>query len=316
MPLFFSPRLLASFISLAIFISTFYSVTFSATAKSERTNNKVTKEKILWLVEDKIENIDLLAKNSAETSTASYIENLIIQQLKKLPQYDVRIMRVTAPRIIKTLNSNNNVCVANRAITLERREYSLFSDPQSFYLTHKLYRFSTKSPLPSQLFNSLGEIKDLPSVFKTLPKKIMGIAQDVSFGNFLDQQIKQINPENIYYRGGTQRVRALGSMLYKSRVDFVLALPVDITPNEAQKPLLEQYTIAGAPPYLIAHFNCSKSELGQGVINDINNILAKVYQTKDYYQAHKKWFSDKQLTGLQSFLAENFSEKKYLEPTK
>ena len=308
--------MLATFISIAIFISAFYSITHSATAQSEQINKKVVKERILWLVEDKIENIDLLAKTSAETSTASYIENLIIQQLKQFKKYDVRIVRVTAPRIIKTLNSNDNACVANRAITPDRKEYSLFSDPQSFYLTHKLYRFNAKSPLPNELFNAEGEIKDLPSVFRALPKKIMGIAQDVSFGNFLDQQIKQINPVNIYYRGGTQRVRALGSMLYKSRVDFVLALPVDITPNEAQIPLLEQYTIAGAPPYLIAHFNCSKSELGQGVINDINKILAKVYQTKDYYQAHKKWFSDKQLKGLQTFLAENFSEKRYLEPTK
>ncbi len=306
--------MLASFISFTVFIGVLYSVTYSATAQSEPINDQVSKKEILWLVEDKIENIDLLAKNSAETSTASYIENLIIQQLKKSPQYDVRIVRVTAPRIIKTLSSKDNVCVANRANTQERREYSLFSDPQSFYLTHKLYRFNQKSALPSQLFNTKGEIKDLASVFKTLPAQTMGVAQDVSFGNFLDQQIKQINPANIYYRGGNQRVVALASMLYKSRVDFVLALPVNITPNETQKPLLEQYTIADAPPYLIAHFNCSKSELGQELINDINKILAKIHQTKDYYQAHKKWFSDKQLAGLQFFLAENFSEKKYLDP--
>ncbi|WP_231732972.1 MULTISPECIES: transporter substrate-binding domain-containing protein [Colwellia] len=313
--LFPSPPMLASFISFTVFIGALYSVTYSATAQSEPINEQVSKKKILWLVEDKIENIDLLAKNSAESSTASYIENLIIQQLKKSPQYDVQIVRVTAPRINKMLITKDDVCVANRAKTPERREYSLFSDPQSFYLTHKLYRFNQKSALPSQLFNTKGEIKNLASVFKSLPTQTMGVAQDVSFGNFLDQQIKQINPENIYYRGGNQRVVALASMLYKSRVDFVLALPVDITPNEAQKTLLEQYTIAGAPPYLIAHFNCSNSQLGQGIINDINKILAKVYQSKDYYQAHKKWFSDKQLAGLQTFLAEKFAEKKYLDPT-
>jgi hypothetical protein len=103
-------------------------------------------------------------------------------------------------------------------------------------------------------------------------------------------------------------------MLYQSRIDFVLALPVDITPNETQKDLLEQYTIAGAPPYLIAHFNCSNSQLGQFIINDINKILAKVYQSKDYYQAHRKWFSEKQLDDLQIFLAEKFSGKSYINP--
>ncbi len=301
--------MIATLINLAIFIGAL----FSAPAQSDHVHGQVSKKKIIWLVEDKVENRDLLAKTSAETSTASYIENVIIQQLT---QYNVKIERVTASRMNRVLQTKENACVANRAETPERRQYSLFSDPQSFYLTHKLYRFNQTSALSSQLFNAEGEIKDLASVFKLFPEKTMGIAQDVSFGIFLDQQIEKIKPENIYYRGGNKRVVALSSMLYKSRVDFVLALPVDITPNKAQKQLIEQYTIAGAPPYLIAHFNCSKSPLGQGVINDINKILANVYQTKDYYQAHKKWFSDKQLADLQIFLAENFSEQRYINPTK
>lgn len=299
--------MIASIMSLAIFFCNFS----NAAGQSEQFRKKANKEKLIWLVEDKVENIDLLTKNTPETSSASYIENVIIQ---KLTQYNIKIERVTSSRINRVLKTQHNVCVANRAITEDRQQYSLFSDPQSFYLTHKLYRFNQKSPLPSQLFNKDGEILSLPSIFKVLPDKTMGIAKDVSFGSFLDQQIKQLEPKNIYYRGGSQRVVALESMLLKSRVDFVLALPVDITPNEAQKELIEQYTIAGAPPYLIAHFNCSKGKLGQRIINDINKILATFYQTDDYYQAHKKWFSEKQLLGLQAFLAENFSTRKYINP--
>jgi uncharacterized protein (TIGR02285 family) len=300
---------LPSFISIALLLAAIS----SASVQSNHINENLHKEKIIWLVEDKVENIDLLTKNSAETSTASYIENLIIQQLT---QYNIQVERVTASRTNRVLKSRNNVCTANRAKTPERQEYSLFSDPQAFYLTHKLYRYNQKSALPSHLLNAEGEIKNLSHVFKAFPTQTMGIAKDVSFGNFLDQQIKQIKPVNIYYRGGSQRVVALASMLYKKRVDFVLALPVDITPLEKHKPLLEQYTIAGAPPYLIAHFSCSNNPLGQRIINDINKILANVYQTKDYYQAHKKWFSDKQLADLQIFLADKFSEKSYINPDK
>ncbi|KGJ91559.1 ABC-type transporter, periplasmic subunit family 3 [Colwellia psychrerythraea] len=297
--------MISSFITLVLL--------FSAPAQSDHINDQAHKQKIIWLVEDKLENRDLLAKTSADTSTASYIENVIIQRLS---QYNIKIERVTASRMNRVLQTNENACVANRASTPERREYSLFSDPQSFYLTHKLYRFNQASALPKQLFNAEGEIKDLASVFKLLPEKTLGLAQDVSFGVFLDKQIQKIKAENIYYRGGNKRVVALSSMLYKSRVDFVLALPVDITPNEAQKPLIEQYTIAGAPPYLIAHFNCSKTSLGQRVIDDINQILTEIYQTKDYYRAHKKWFSAKQLDDLQIFLAKHFSEQRYINPTK
>jgi uncharacterized protein (TIGR02285 family) len=288
-----------------------FSAIYSTPAQSNNIKEQSSKEKIVWLVEDKVENKDLLTKMSPESSTASYIENTIIQQLT---HYNVQIERVTASRIIRILKTKDNICVANRANTKERRQYSLFSDPQSFYLTHKLYRFNPKSALPSQLFNNEGEIKNLASIFKVLPEATLGLAQDVSFGNFLDQQITQINPVNIYYRGGNERVVALSSMLYKSRIDFVLALPVDITPNEAQKHLIEQYTIADAPPYLIAYFSCSKSQLGQQVINDINKVLANVYKTDDYYQAHRKWFSEKQLSGLQQFLSDNFIEQEYIIP--
>jgi uncharacterized protein (TIGR02285 family) len=301
--------MIVSFISFTLFIAFIY----SPAAVSDHIKIEESKQKIVWLVEDKIENKDLLAKNSPETSTASYIENVVIQQLT---QYNIQLERVTATRMNRVLSTKDNVCVANRAETEKRSQYSIFSDPQSFYLTHKLYRYNQKSALPSQIFNDKGEIKDLSSVFDALPTKTIGIAQDVSFGNFLDLQIKQINPTNIYYRGGTQRVVALASMLYRARVDFLLALPVDVTPNDAQKQLIEQYTIAGAPPYLIAHFNCSKGKLGQRIINDINEILAKLYQSDDYYQAHKKWFSAKQLSGLQSFLAEKFSEQRYINSTK
>ena len=274
---------------------------------------QVNKTPILWLVEDKVENIDLLSKKSPESSTASYIENLVIQQLT---QYNVQVQRMTSSRINRILSTHDNVCVANRGNTLERRQYSLFSDPQSFYLTHKLYRFNKKSSLPKQLFNTKGEIKSLPDLFKVLPTKTIGIAKDVSLGTFFDQKIKEISPNNIYYRGGTHRVVAMESMLFKSRVDFLLALPVDITPEPEQKKLLEQYTIAGAPPYLIAHFNCSKSETGQEIIKDINKILAKLYQSEDYFQAHKRWFSDQQLADLQLFLASKFPNNKYINTDK
>jgi uncharacterized protein (TIGR02285 family) len=305
----FSPQsITVLFISIVFLIS----ATYSAPAISDHEHETANKKRITWLVEDKLENINLLAKTSPETSTASYIENLIIQ---RLTHYNVKIERLTASRISRTLATKDNACVANRLNTKKRREYSLFSDPQSFYLTHKLYRFNQKSALPEHLFNEKGEIKNLPSIFKALPEKNIGIAQGISFGNFLDKQIKQIEPTNIYYRGGNQRVVALASMLYRSRVDLLLALPVDITPNKAQKPLLEQYTIAGAPPYLIAHFNCSKSELGQNIIDDINKILAQVYKTEDYYQAHKRWFSNEQLSGLQTYLAERFSEKSFIRTT-
>ena len=103
-------------------------------------------------------------------------------------------------------------------------------------------------------------------------------------------------------------------MLYANKVDALLALPVDIVPTAAQKEKLEQYAIAGAPPYLIAHFSCANSELGNKVMNDINVILAKMYKSEDYYLAHKKWFTEDDLVKLQAYLKANFSTAIYITP--
>jgi len=269
------------------------------------------KTQITWLVEDKVENINLLAKTSPDTSAASYIESLVISQLK---QYDIKIQRGTATRNNLHIQNNDNACLANRANTKERRKYSLFSEPQAFYIAHKLYRFNPEKTLPGELFNDKGEIKYLPKVFETVPGTKIGLAQDVSYGNFLDKQLKHIDKSNIYFRGGAKRVVALEAMLYSKRVDMLLALPIDMTPNNEQASLLEKYTIADAPPYLIAYFNCSDSEIGRKVITDINKILRKTYQTDSYYLAHKKWFSEQELLDLQQFLNSKFSEQKYLKP--
>jgi len=252
-----------------------------------------------------------LSKTSPDTSAASYIESLIISQLDN---YDIKIQRGTASRNNRHLKEYDNACLANRANTKERRAYSLFSEPQAFYITHKLYRYNAKTPLPNELFNDKGEIEYLPNVFKEMPTAKIGLAKGVSYGNFLDKQLQQISDDNIYYRGGARRVVALEAMLYNERVDMLLALPIDMTPDEKQIKSLEKYTIAGAPPYLIAHFNCSNSELGAKIIADINKILLKTYQTDEYYLAHKKWFSEQELLNLQLFLKRKFSDQTYLKP--
>ncbi len=293
---------------LSAFIITFFSLPIRATVFDATIEPKTD---VIWLVEDKKENQNLLEQTSPTTSVASYIESRIIAQLKN---YDVKLKRVSVKRIDYLLKKNDNACVANRAKLSKRETYSIFSTPQAFYLTHKLFRFSPSTTLPSTLFTRDNEISSIKSVFQHLPTHNLGVTEGVSFGKFLDSEIAKVNQDNIYFRGGINRVVALEAMLYAKRVDFLLALPIDMNPTKQQAPLLEQYTIAGAPPYLIAHFSCSKGELGKKIINDINRTLITMYQNENYYLAHKKWFGEKELLKLQAYLKENYSKKKYLTP--
>ncbi|MDO6445070.1 hypothetical protein Q4493_04700 [Colwellia sp. 1_MG-2023] len=261
------------------------------------------KKPLIWLVEDKKENLNLLTMSAPTTSVATYIESRVIGQLK---QYDIVVQRMSIKRIEQVLQTTPNACVANRAKLESRQKYSLFSTPQAFYLTHKLFRYNQRTPLDEQLFNADGEITSLKAVFDYTPNEIIGLASGVSFGPFLDIEVGKLAKKNIYFRGGVNRVTALEAMLYANRVDYLLALPIDMKPNQAQKALLEQHAIAGAPPYLIAHISCSKSQEGAAAINAINDILDKMYRGEDYYLAHKKWFPEQDLIKLQRYLKEKF----------
>jgi len=283
---------------------------FLVVANDKASESTIEKQQLIWFVEDKEENKHLLDESYEISSPSTHIERLIITSLQK---YNVVVKRSSSSRISHSIKNQNNVCTANRANTKERQAYSLFSSPQSFYLTHKLYRYKAKRPLSHTLLNEKGQIKSLSHIFEIYPKHIIGIAQGVSFGEFLDKQISELKKNNIYYRGGTGRVVALESMLYSDRFDFLLALPIDMVPSIKQKQQLEYYPIADAPPYLIAHINCSKSDLGKKAIKDINLILEQLYQSPEYYKAHQKWFSEQELSHLQQYLKNRFTDKVYIQ---
>jgi len=261
------------------------------------------KEKIIWLVEDKSENLNLLDKMSPSNSAATSVERHIIFSLT---QYDIEVKRVSMKRINRFLKSNPNACVSNRAKLKEREVYSYYSFPQSFYLTHKLYRFNQYTPLLPSLINEQGELNSIKALFDSQPNQYIGLADGVSFGRYLDSKIAQLSTDNVYYRGGTYRVSALESMLYAGRVDYLLALPVDMNPSLVQQSKLEQYNVAGAPPFVIAHFSCSKTELGKQVINDINRHLLGTYSEDNFDEINGSWYSNKDKKEIQAYLQRHY----------
>mgnify|MGYP006146296999 CR=1 FL=1 len=268
------------------------------------------KPRIVWMVEDKQENTDILAKEIAAISTATYIEQVITAQLQQ--HFDIHFERVSMTRINYSMKNQANVCAANRANTAERRSYSIYSKPQAFYLTHKLLRFNEATSLPIELLNEKGEVSDLAKVFEWFPHATLGLADNISYGEYLDGQIAKVNKANIYYRSGNNRVTALEAMLYNNRVDFLIALPIDIQPTTEQIHSLQRYSIAGSPEYLTAYFNCSNSMLGKKIVSRLNQLLEALYQTDDYLLAHRKTFNEEDLMKLKRYLKKNFSEQSAL----
>ncbi len=236
-------------------------------------------------------------------SPSTYTEHLVLSQLKN---YNIKLKYTSVKRLNTEIKNSTNTCAANKIKTKERSQYSVFSTPQNIYLSHKLYRLAQGSPLPSEVFNKQGEIISLDTLFQYLPNLVIGIGDDVSYGEYLDSEVNKLDSANIYNRGGGKRVFALNEMLFRKRVDFILFYPSEINLIAPKSQHVESYTIAGTLPYVLGYFACSNSELGKKVIANINKTLANAYQTEDFYKAYKKWLIPSDFNKLNEYFIKEF----------
>ena len=271
------------------------------------------KDLVIWLTEDTEENTEEHFISPSKKinvkdfpSPSSYTEHLVLSLLNK---YNIKLKYTSAKRINTEIKNSTNTCSANRIKTKERSKYAFFSTVQNIYLGHKLYRLAQVPPLPSILFNTRNELTSLSALFQHLPKLVLGIGDDTSYGEYLDDKISNLDKANIYSRGGSRRIFALNEMLFRKRVDFIIFYPSEISLITPQNQHLESYTISGSPSYILGHFSCSKSNLGKKVIADINKILSKAYLTEDFYNAYQQWLIASDMVKFNEYFKYEFGIK-------
>lgn len=265
---------------------------------------------LIWLVEDSEENKVLEVGVISSTSTSTYTESIILSQLSTL--YTINLQRVSMKRIDLSLNHHENACVASRVKNTTRLQYSLYSTPQNIYLGHKLYRLASSKPLDENIFNDKREIISLKTLFSIYPKKILAIPDAISYGDQLDEQIENLEPENIYLRGGIQRVVAIREMLYKKRVDFMMYYPTEMQLLTGKDFPLESYSIANITPYILGFFSCAKGTFGEHVISQINEMLDKAYKTEEFYNSHTRWLLKQDIPLLNRHYIEIFGSNEFI----
>jgi len=268
------------------------------------------KPEIIWLIEDSKENSTIGTPLATNTSTSTYTEDLI---LSGLTNYKIELQRVSMKRIDAQLKSTRNACVASRIKTKKRETYSIYSSPQNIYLSHKIYRLANEKPLSPNVFNENGDIKSLYALFSHYQDKTLAIADAVSYGLLLDEQIAHLKPKTLYNRGGGRRILAINEMLFKSRVDFILYYPTEINILTPKSKKLESYHIAGSEPFILGYFTCSKSKLGEQVILDINKLLSSAYLSKAFYHAHSRWLLPSDIQKLNRYYIKIFGKHSFIK---
>jgi len=177
------------------------------------------------------------------------------------------------------------------------------------YLDYRLYFLANNNDIPSSLLNDKGELLSLNSLFEYFPKRTLAVSSGRSFGKLIDSQIANLANKNVFKRSGDGRYSAVGNMLLRHRIDYIIDFPVVINKelNLKNNPLaLKSIAIANSPNYSLGHIACNKSPTGQKIIGKVNKILTSLYKNKPFYHAHARYIGGADLDAFNRYYQQVF----------
>ncbi|NOU50390.1 hypothetical protein HG263_07525 [Pseudoalteromonas sp. JBTF-M23] len=218
--------------------------------------------------------------------------NLLVMSF--LDKQKVTLVPASYKRALRAMHEKEDaVCVQNRIKTPKRLENYLFSLPINIYLSHRLYQHIQSPPLSAELLNEAGEISALADVFYKYKSTMIVLAPSMSYGDYLDTQIRNIPDSNKVLRDGTNHYDMNFQMFRRHRADFYLGFPAAIFRHlQKESAELRAYDIAGAPKYIIGHWMCNDNPQSRAFLKEFDKAVKQVYQMADFYHAHLRWLPE------------------------
>ena len=266
-------------------------------------------ESLIWLTDDKKDLVDLKSPDNISIGTDT--TKLV---LSALTDYDINVQLVQLPRAKKLMKSMDNLCMSNRVKTKERLKDNIFSLPVNVFPSLRLYYLADNENIFTEnslnmLLNEQGELKSLAQIFHHYPNAILATTKGRSFGEVVDKQIQQVPSRNILQRAGDGRYQAMMHMLFKGRIDFIIDFPVEMKRelDAFDMPVsLASLPIADTPEYIVGHIACSKSDLGEKIVQQVNTRLLTLYQQAEFFYAHSRYLADADLTNFSQYYMDVF----------
>ncbi|MCC2616840.1 transporter substrate-binding domain-containing protein [Aestuariibacter halophilus] len=270
-----------------------------------------SKDSILWLTDDQD---DLNHYRVSEPySIGMDTTNLV---LAALDEYDISFVFSSVARMDAQLRATANTCVANRIKTPEREATHLFSLPLNVHPLAQLYYNATRIHIPPSLRNQDGQVTDLKALLDANPGTRIALVKGVSLGATLDRQVKALSEEQISYYSVDNRFQSGPKLLLDGLVDASLDYPTQIAlffPQRAQRTDIKTAAIAQEKQFVISHISCSRSPLGQRVIDSVDQALRKLYRSAAFLEAHLRHVPQENKVALRAFYDETISP--YITPT-
>lgn len=212
-------------------------------------------------------------------------------------------VHMTWTRADKEAKRGNTICMTNRFLTQERKQYLNFTKPYSVSLSLKIVMLK-------ETHQKLGQPKVLSIKKINETYQLSGLlTSNRSFGSTLDAVL-----EKYRHQPQLKRVQASSSqllnMLQLNRMDYFIEYPLNVNYLiQAGGFDPEQFVsvdIGESAAYVSSWISCSKTELSVRVVEQLNKTIDREKMNPVYWKRVSHWLSENDALKLRDYYLNHF----------
>lgn len=227
-----------------------------------------------------------------------------VQMLVNELGYKEPVLHVPLVRSFAYMQHGENICVLNKIKAPQREKNHLYSLPLSFFQTQRFYQLASLPPIDEHLLNKEGQLLSVSLVMEAYPDAFIVLPEEFSFGEKIDEDLKQVSREQILYVANDVYYSRFMDMFAKGKSDFALIFPASIylSYGEQMPVSVRSYSIAGNPSHVSGHVICPDTPQGAKHIARINAAIKRIYLKAEFIDSHTRYLPAQDRQNLQFFI--------------
>ncbi|KHT54201.1 hypothetical protein RJ41_06615 [Alteromonas marina] len=233
-----------------------------------------------------------------------------VQMLVDELGYKDPVLHVPLVRSFAYMQHGENICVLNKIKAPEREKNHLYSLPLSFFQTQRFYQLASLPPIDKHLLNKKGQLLSVSKVMKAYPDAFIVMPEEYSFGERIDEDLKQVSREQILRVPNDVYYSRFMDMFAKGKSDFALIFPATLYRSFGENmPIkVRSYSIADNPDYVSGHVICPNTPQGAKHIARINAAIKHIYSKAEFIDAHTRYLPAQDRQNLKAFIKQKVRE--------
>ena len=233
-----------------------------------------------------------------------------VQMLVNEIGYTDPVLHVPLVRSFAYMQHGENICVLNKIKAPEREKNHLYSLPLSFFQTQRFYQLASLPPIEKEFLDEKGRILSISRVLEAFPDSFIVLPEEYSFGERIDDDLKQVNREQILRIANNIYYSRFMEMFSKGKSDFALIFPATLYRSFGENmPIkVRSYSIADNPDYVSGHVICPNTPQGAEHIKRINAAIKRIYLTPEFINAHTRYLPAQDKQNLRTIIEQSIEK--------